>query len=184
MNSLSPDTALSNKNYTRESLAMTKAARYLLLVTSLLAAMAGLIPRDTFSFASEATAELILVNRKIITVDPKDSIAQAVAIRDGKILAVGSNEAIRKLAGNGTRVLDRHGLTVTPGLINTHCHFDETPQIYDIALSQVKNIDEVLGLVKAKVAQAKPGEWVTGTRWDESKLAELRYIYASDLDKV
>lgn len=163
---------------------MPKAAQYALLASSLLVPFARFMPKRTAGSAAETSADLALVNGKIITMDAKDSIAQALAIRDGKFLAVGSNEQIRKLEGSGARVLELHGLTVTPGLIDTHCHFDETAELYDIALSQVKNIGEVTELVRAKVAQVKPGEWVIGTGWDESKLAELRYIRASDLDQV
>jgi predicted amidohydrolase YtcJ len=163
---------------------MTKAARGLLLAGSLLAPLTGWTPHNFSNISNNAAADLVLLNGKVITVDSQDSIAQAVAIGGGKILAVGSNEEIRKLAGTATRLLDLHGLTVTPGLIDTHCHFDETAEIYDIPLSQVKSIGEVLELVKAKVALAKTGAWVIGSGWDESKLAELRYIRASDLDKV
>jgi predicted amidohydrolase YtcJ len=163
---------------------MPKAALCLLLATSLLVPFARLLPRKTAGSAIATTGDVVLVNGKIITMDARDSIAQAVAVRDGKILAVGSNEQIRKLAGNGARVLDLHGLTVTPGLIDTHCHFDETAELYDIALSQVTSIGAVTELVRAKVVQTKPGQWVIGTGWDESKLSELRYIRASDLDQV
>jgi predicted amidohydrolase YtcJ len=163
---------------------MPKAALCLLLATSLLVPFVGLLPRKTAGPAAATTGDVLLVNGKIITMDARDSIAQAVAIRDGKILAVGSNEQIRKLAGTGARVLDLHGLTVTPGLIDTHCHFDETAELYDITLSQVTSIAAVTELVRAKVAQTKPGQWVIGTGWDESKLSELRYIRASDLDQV
>jgi len=131
-----------------------------------------------------ASADVILVNGKIITMDAGDSVAQAIAILAGKILAVGSNEAIRKLGSPNTRVLDLHGLTVTPGLIDTHCHFDETAVLYELELSNVKNIAEVLEMVRGKAAQLKPGEWISGAGWDESKLAELRYIRVSDLDPV
>jgi len=162
---------------------MAKVGKYLLLFSSLLASFAGMAS-ETRVTAAEVTADLVLLNGKIITMDAKDSIAQAVAIRGGKILAVGTNAEIRKLAGGGTRVLDLQGLTVTPGLIDTHCHFDETAELYDIELSQLKNIGEAVELVKTRVAQVKPGEWVIGTGWDESKLAELRYITAADLDKV
>jgi predicted amidohydrolase YtcJ len=168
----------------KESATMSKAATYLLFVTSLLVPMTALIPRHAVSFAPEAPADLILVNGKLITMDAKDSIAQAVAISEGQILAVGTNEEIKKLADSRTRVLDLHGLTVTPGLIDAHCHFDETAELYEIPLSQVNSVSEVVELVRAKVAAAKPGEWVLGTGWDESKLTELRYIYATDLDKV
>ena len=164
---------------------MANSAKAWLVCTSLLALLvSGAHRSTTVSAPAETAADLLLVNGKIITMDASDSVAQAVAIRGGKILAVGSSDDIRKLAGNGTRVVDLHGLTVTPGLIDTHCHFDETAQLYDIELSQVKSIGEVVELVKARIAHAKPGEWVMGTGWDESKLAELRYITAADLDKV
>ena len=128
--------------------------------------------------------QVILFNGKILTVDEKDSIAEAVAIRDGKISAVGNSAEIRKLAGKETRLIDLHGRTVTPGLIDAHCHFDETAALYDITLSGIKNVSEAVELVKAKVAERKPGEWIQGAGWDEGKLAEQRYILASDLDKV
>ena len=107
-------------------------------------------------------ADLILLHGKIITVDPHDSVVQALAIRDGKILAVGSDAKISKLKGSGTRTIDLHGRTATPGLIDAHCHFDETSALYDIDLNGVKRIAEVVELVRQKVAKQKPGEWVLG----------------------
>ncbi len=132
------------------------------------------------------TADLILINGKILTVDAKDSVAEAIAISAGKITAVGSNEAVKKLAAKDTRVIDLHGRTATPGLIDSHCHFQEAAVLYDVEVSgpSIKSIADVLKLVKQKVATTKPGEWIRGSGWDEGKFAELRYLYASDLDQV
>lgn len=134
--------------------------------------------------AFSQSSDLILINGKVITVDVKDSIAQAVAIHDGKITVVGSNDEIRNLAPKGARVIDLHGLTITPGLIDTHCHFDETSVLYDITLSEVTSIKDVVELVRKKAATLKPGEWIRGAGWDEAKFAERRYITAADLDAV
>jgi predicted amidohydrolase YtcJ len=128
--------------------------------------------------------DLLLVNGHILTVDSRDSIAQALLIHNGKIAAVGTNDEIRKLAPKSAKVLDLHGLTVTPGLIDTHCHFDETAVLYDITLSEVTSIKDVVELVRKKAATLKPGEWIRGAGWDESKFAERRYLTAADLDAV
>jgi predicted amidohydrolase YtcJ len=133
---------------------------------------------------SSAGAELILINGKIITVDAHDSVAQAIAIHDGKISAVGSNEEIRKAAAKTARVIDLRGRTVTPGLIDTHCHFDAADDLYAIALSNVRSVGEAVELVRQKAAAAKPGEWIRGAGWDEGKFPDHRYITAADLDKV
>jgi hypothetical protein len=133
---------------------------------------------------SQANADLLLINGKIITVDAKDSVVRALAIRNGKIVAVGSNDEVRKHAAKDARVVDLHRRTVTPGLIDSHCHFDETTTIYDLDLSNIKSVAEAVELVRQKVAHTPPNVWIQGAGWDESKLAELRYIYAPDLDKV
>jgi predicted amidohydrolase YtcJ len=132
----------------------------------------------------QGNADLLLINGKIITVDAKDSVAQALAIHHGKIVAVGSNDEVRKHAAKNARIIDLHGRTATPGLIDSHCHFDETTTIYDLDLSNIKSVAEAVELVRQKVAHTPPNVWIQGAGWDESKLAELRYIYAADLDKV
>jgi predicted amidohydrolase YtcJ len=129
-------------------------------------------------------SDLILVNGKIITVDARDSIAQAIAVHAGKIVAVGSNDEIRKRAPQGARVIDLHGRAATPGLIDTHCHFDETESLYAIGLSKIKSVADAVELVHQKVAGAKSGVWIQGAGWDEGKLSDHRYITAADLDKV
>src|SRR5215469_6151550 len=138
--------------------------------------------------AQNRTADVLLLHGHILTLDVNDSIAEAVAIRQGIIVGVGRDRDVLKLSGDapGARVIDLHGHTATPGLIDTHAHIAEggVSELYDVPLSDAKSVTEIVARVKAKVAQLKGGEWVTGSGWDEGKLAEHRYITAADLDAV
>jgi predicted amidohydrolase YtcJ len=131
-------------------------------------------------------AELVLVNGRIITVDPRDSVAEALAVRDGRIVAVGTNAEIRALAGRGTTVIDLHGRAATPGLIDTHAHITEGGRsaVYALDLGDARSIAEIVRRVAERVRSLQPGEWLRGDGWDEGKLAEGRYVQASDLDAV
>ena len=131
-------------------------------------------------------ADVVLINGTILTVDPKDSVAEALAIRAGKIIAVGSKQQILALADAHTQILDLHGRTATPGLIDTHGHYQDggVDELYNIKLTDATSVAEIVRRVQARAAITKPGEWILGSGWDEGKLAENRYVYASDLDKV
>ena len=130
------------------------------------------------------SADLILTGGKIITVDARDSIAESIAIKDGKVIEVGSRQSVMARQAANTRVIDLHGATATPGLIDSHLHFASVDPIYSINLSNLHSVEEMLQSVRARVARAAPGEWIKGQGWDEGKLAEHRYIYAADLDRV
>jgi hypothetical protein len=138
--------------------------------------------------AQSPAADLLLIHGHILTVDAQDSVAQAVAIRHGVIVKVGSDAEILAFAGNapGIRTIDLHGHTATPGLIDTHAHIAEggVNELYGVKLSDATSVAEIVARVKAKVALVKPGEWITGSGWDEGKLAERRYVVATDLDAV
>ncbi len=81
-----------------------------------------LLPATATPLPPELVADMVLVGGKVITVDPADTIAQAVAVKDGLIQAVGSDGAIRALVGEKTKVIDLGGKAVTPGLIDPHNH--------------------------------------------------------------
>jgi predicted amidohydrolase YtcJ len=131
-------------------------------------------------------ADLVLINGKILTVDPNDTVVEAIAVTNGKVAAVGSTGQIRSRVGERTRVIDLCGQTATPGLIDSHVHFSEAGALFTIDLGDgtVTNIDEVKARVAARVKSVPPGEWVRGEGWDEGKLAERRHITAGDLDAV
>ncbi len=141
---------------------------------------------------SQATAptaappQLVLFHGRILTVDPADSTAQALAIRDGKIIAIGQDREILRLAGSATRRIDLNGRTATPGLIDSHAHIADAgvEELYHVHLSDAQTIAEVVQRVRTGIAQLKPGEWLQGDGWDEGKLAERRYPAAADLDAV
>ena len=152
-----------------------------------LAALAPLLASPGIGAASAQPArpaDLILAHGTILTVDPHDTVAQAVAIRGGKVLTVGSDDAVLALRGPNTTVIDLHGRTATPGLIDTHVHVADggVAEVMAIDLGDATSVGEIVQRVRAKAAQLKPGEWIQGHGWDEGKLAEHRYVLAADLD--
>jgi predicted amidohydrolase YtcJ len=138
--------------------------------------------------AQNPVADLVLIHGHILTVDANDSVAQAIAVRHGIIVKIGTDAEVLKFAGNapGAHIIDLHGHTATPGLIDTHAHIADggVEELYGIKLSDAGSVAEIVSRVKAKIALVRPGEWVTGSGWDEGKLAEHRYVTAADLDAV
>jgi predicted amidohydrolase YtcJ len=116
--------------------------------------------------------DLLITNGKVITVDEEFSIAQALAIKDNRIVAVGKTEDILGLKGPKTKILDLQGKTVIPGLQDSHIHFMSLggDLIYKINLGECTSIEEIQNLVKEDVAKKKPGDWVLGHGWDWMKI--------------
>jgi predicted amidohydrolase YtcJ len=138
----------------------------------------------TAATPSSPAADLILAHGTVLTVDSRDSVGQAIAIRDGKVLEVGADRAILALAGPRTRLIDLHGRTATPGLIDSHAHVAEggLGEVTAIQLGDATSVAGIVQRVRAKAAQLKPGDWIEGEGWDEGKLVEHRYVLAADLD--
>jgi predicted amidohydrolase YtcJ len=111
--------------------------------------------------AANPPADLVLRNGKIITIDPRSSVAQAVAIRGGKILAVGPDAAMTAHTAAGTRVFDLSGRSVTPGLIDGHAHMDrEALRTVFPSLGRVRSIRDIQDRIAELARGKKPGEWI------------------------
>jgi predicted amidohydrolase YtcJ len=121
----------------------------------------GLLVSHTL-LAQGTTADLILTNGKIVTVDERFSVAQAVAVRGDRIVAVGSNQEIGRLAGPATRRIDLRGRTVLPGLIDNHMHLLRygTTWKYEVRLDGVQSRRDALALLRARARTLKTGEWI------------------------
>lgn len=134
--------------------------------------------------AQAEKADLILIHGQVLSVDAHDSIAQAIAVRRGVIMKVGSDAEVQALAAQDARVIDLKGHTATPGLIDTHAHIADggVDELYKIGLSDAKSVAEIVARVKAKASLVTPGVWISGAGWDEGKLSEHRYPTAADLD--
>jgi predicted amidohydrolase YtcJ len=150
-----------------------------------------MVGKITFDLLS---ADLVIINGKIVTVDKRFSIAQAVAIKDGKVIAVGKDEDIKELAGKNTKVLNLKGKAVLPGINDSHIHActywgTRPPLAVGVGYPAVKSIGDIVKAVGEKVKTVKPGEWVQGWGWDEGYLQEClkdpsRHPTRQDLDSV
>jgi predicted amidohydrolase YtcJ len=129
---------------------------------------------------------MILMNGNILTVDPNDSVVEAVAVRDGKILATGAYRDLKQLSGPSTSQVDLKGKTVTPGLVDSHLHMQYygkqfQDKLFDIRFPTVKTRDELIQTLQRHLATAPKGEWVAGNqgfiigdppdRWELDKIA-------------
>ncbi len=115
-------------------------------------------------------ADLVLLNGKVVTLDPAIPQAEALAVVGEKIAAVGRSKDIKAYIGASTKVVDLQGNLAVPGLIDSHLHFSgvgEAKAILD--LTGAKNWDEVVSLVQAAVQRASPGEWILGRGWHQEK---------------
>ncbi len=127
--------------------------------------------------------DLILYNGKIVTVDSAFSIAQALAIRGDRFVAVGADDAVRRLAGPATRAIDLRGRTVIPGLIDGHLH--NAGGGPGVNLSEARSMAELLAALEARVKVSKPGELVaSNSDWHEAQLREKRLPHKRDLDRI
>ena len=112
--------------------------------------------------AQQPAPDLILSNGKIITVDERFRIAQAVAIKGDRIVAVGSNQAIAQLAGPNTRRIDLMGRSVTPGLIDNHMHLLRAAATWlrEVRFDGMESRKQAVEMLRARAKAAGPGEWV------------------------
>ncbi len=123
--------------------------------------------------------DLILHNAKVATVDESFSTASAVAIREGRIVAVGDEELLAQY--EAAELVDLEGKLVIPGFIDSHIHVDGVPRRY-VELSEVPSIEELARRVSAKAAELGPGEWISGYGWSEDEMSEGRKPTRDDLD--
>jgi len=115
-------------------------------------------------------ADLVLRNGKIVTVNTTTPVAQAIAVRGDRISALGSDGDARQWIGPQTRVIDLHGMLAIPGFIEGHGHFTGVGEFrISLDLREARTWDDIVAQVGRAVKQAKPGEWIIGRGWHQSK---------------
>jgi predicted amidohydrolase YtcJ len=116
------------------------------------------------------TADMILINGVVQTVDESNTVAEAIAVKDGIILAVGSTDQIESLIGEKTNVIDLNGKLITPGLIEGHGHFMGMGYgLMSLDLMGTSSYEEVVEKVKIAVEKTESGTWILGRGWHQSK---------------
>lgn len=120
--------------------------------------------------APHPAADLVLVGGRIVTVDEAVPEAQALAARDGRIVAVGSDERLRPWIGEHTRVIELAGRLALPGFIESHGHFTGIGQkLMRLDLSSARSWDEIVARVAGAAKAAEPGDWIEGWGWHQEK---------------
>jgi predicted amidohydrolase YtcJ len=137
----------------------------------------------------EFAPDLILFNGKIVTVDTDFSISEAIAVYDGKIVAIGQSSEVCGLTGKKTRSIDLGGKCVVPGQMDNHVHFllaglDAIGDVAKVNIASLQSIDEILEAIKARAAVIPKGEWIGTSCMYRGALKEGRFPNREDLDKV
>src|SRR5690349_16277810 len=123
-----------------------------------------------------APADLIVTNARVHTVDDARPIAQALAVRDGRIAFVGDVPAALALRGPATRVLDLGGKTVIPGMVDAHGHLlGLGAALRTVDLTGTHSYDEVVARVAARAREVPAGTWIVGRGWDQNDWGDTRF---------
>ncbi len=135
------------------------------------------------SSSGDGAADLVVVNARVYTVDDALPRAEAFAVKHGRFIAVGTSADVKNLANARTQVIDAEGMTVTPGFIDAHCHPQGIGDLFyaNLDLRTIKDIQEEL---RQKATDVPPGYWVTGFKYDDTKVEDGRRINRWDLDEA
>src|SRR4026209_1258254 len=126
--------------------------------------------------SAPAEPDLILHHGKIISVDPKFSVYEALAVKSGRILKVGSSVEVLRMKGPETHVVDLHQKSVLPGLMDSHVHpADACLTEFDHAILEMETIGEVLKYVASRAKSVREGEWIQLGQIFITRLQEQRY---------
>ena len=135
----------------------------------------------------DTSADLVLYNARVITMDQKRSEAELVAVKDGKILDVGKGNCLGLFKGTKARLIDCEGGTVVPGFNDAHCHplsFAATLLHADCSPSSAKNIVGIKACIRRKAEQTPEGKWVRAAQYNEVYLEENRHPNRRELDEA
>ena len=146
--------------------------------------VASLGPLAMMSCYSEK-ADTILYNANIITVNPNQPSAEAIAISGDKIIAVGSNHDVMNLASTYTKKIDVEGNVITPGFIDAHSHPAGAGRSHLRKVDcDLRSISEIQDAIFERSKDTPKGEWISGFKYDDTKTKEKRFINNRDLDQV
>ena len=136
-------------------------------------------------------ADTLYLNANILTMDAQNTRAEALAVGNGFILAVGRNEEIKTLIGSRSKVIDVNSKVILPGFIDPHSHFLPAGMIYahDVDLTsppigKIEDIDQLVETLKKQASRTEPGGWVIGFGYDDTPLKEKRHPTAKDLERA
>ena len=133
------------------------------------------------------TADLILLHGRILTLDERSSVREAMAVSEGRIAALGRSTEIMELAGRKTRVVDLRGRTVIPGLIDSHIHAIRAALSYGVEVNWIgaSSLEEALDRIREAARSAKPGDWIiVAGGWTPEQFREKRRPTQSELAAV
>src|SRR5439155_8184374 len=131
----------------------------------------------------ERSADLAVLNARILTVDDRFRVAAALAIRDGRFVAVGSNDEVRRCVGSATLVIDGRGRTVVPGLIDTHVHALDVAEAEAVQPFQnVQSIDALQSWIRGAARSGQRDAWIWTPRIYPTRLREHRFPTRGELD--
>lgn len=141
-------------------------ARTILVIASIVCSAACAGQDAPALVAAEATADLIIVNGKVHTVDDANRVVQAVAIGGNTIIKVGTNDEIKSVSGSATRVIDAHGATVAPGFNDSHVHFlSGGRSLSDVDLAGLTTLRQVQDKIRVFAADKPADAWIKGRGW-------------------
>ena len=162
---------------------MTRKLTLVVRTAALIAAAASPVLAQRPS--SPPSADLIVTNARIYTVDDTHPFVSAMAVRDGKIQFVGSEHEALQLKGASTRVIDAAGQTVIPGMVDAHAHlFGLGEFLRSIDLTDTRSYDEIVNRVAARARSAPAGQWIIGRGWDQNKWGDTRFPTHDALSRI
>ncbi len=176
---------MTNRHSRREFMGLTAAGVAGVLTPPWLADARGVTARS----AQSPEPELVVHNAKVYTVDAAMPRAEAFAVKNGRVVAVGSSATIKGLGGKSTQLFDAKQMTVVPGFTDTHNHAGGTTLLYEVLVGnpfevEFVTIASIIEKLRAKAQKTPPGTWVEGYFHDDTKLKDKRPLNLHDLDQV